>query len=127
MDILSLIGGIFKPATELVDNLTTSDQERLELKNELTKIQNEMLSNVFDLQGKMLESQSAIAVAETSSESKLTRSVRPILLLILVSLIIAGSFNLCVIDEKIYDIIQMLLGTYVGGRSVEKIASIVKG
>ena len=32
MNLLKLVGNIFKPAVELVDNLHTSDEERLVLK-----------------------------------------------------------------------------------------------
>lgn len=40
--IMNFASGIFKPAAELVDNVSTTDEERLELKNVLTGLENEV-------------------------------------------------------------------------------------
>ena len=39
MGLFDFIGGIFAPASKLVDDLHTSDEEKLTLKNELANIQ----------------------------------------------------------------------------------------
>lgn len=127
MDILSLIGGIFKPATDLVDNLTTSDDERLQLRNELAKIQNEMLNKIIEADLKILEANTKVQIAEAGSESVLQRSWRPTAVLLLLGIIILSSLGYAVVDDKIYEVFQMLLGIGVAGRSAEKIAGIIKG
>ena len=48
MGVLNFLGGIVKPITDLIDNITTTDEERGKLKNDpskrcragLTKIEN---------------------------------------------------------------------------------------
>lgn len=127
MEILSVIANLFKPAADLVDELVTSDEEKGKLKNELAKIQNEMLSKIVEADQKAMEATTKVQIAEAGSEGVLTRSWRPLSILLLLGIIVLASLGYAKVDDKIYEVFQMLLGIGVAGRSVEKIAGIIKG
>ena len=128
MNILSFIGEIFKPAAKLIDDLHTSDEEKLTLKNKLTVIQNEMHSKVIDYETKLLASQSSIIIAEASGQSWMQRSWRPITMLTFLGLVVCDSFGWLAspLAAEAWVLLQIGLGGYVTGRSVEKVAVKLK-
>ena len=126
MSILSFIGSIFSPAADLIDNIHTSDEERMKLRNELAKIQAGVQDKLIDLEGKMVEADAKIRQSEAQSPHKLTALWRPISALALVAIIILASFGICHPDDKLYMLANVIIGGYMGGRSLEKISSTLK-
>ena len=128
MNILSFIGEIFKPAAKLIDDLHTSDEEKLTLKNKLTVIQNEMHSKVIDYETKLLASQSSIIIAEASGQGWMQRSWRPITMLTFLGLVVCDSFGWLAspLAAEAWTLLQIGLGGYVTGRSIEKVAVKLK-
>ena len=115
-------GKLVESVGGVLDNLSTSKEEKLEAKRKLKEMilshQAEMESNVTD-RGK----------ADMSSDSWLSKNVRPMVLIFLIVctmlliFIDAGSLKF-VVEEKWTDLLQLTLitviGAYFGGRSVEK-------
>ena len=128
MNILSFIGEIFKPAAKLIDDLHTSDEEKLTLKNKLTVIQNEMHSKVIDYETKLLASQSSIIIAEASGQSWMQSSWRPLTMLTFLGLVVFDSFGWLAnpLAAEAWTLLQIGLGGYVTGRSIEKVAVKLK-
>ena len=128
MNILSFIGEIFKPAAKLIDDLHTSDEEKLTLKNKITVIQNEMHSKVIDYETKLLASQSSIIIAEASGQSWVQRNWRPITMLTFLGLVVCDSFGWLAnpLAAEAWTLLQIGLGGYVTGRSIEKVAVKLK-
>ncbi|MDH5784521.1 MAG: holin family protein [Chromatiales bacterium] len=141
MGILDFVSGIFRPATDLIDDLHTSDEEkmtlenkRLELKKELHEIQSQVTMKMIDYQSQLDRLQSDIIKAEAASSSWLARNWRPITMLVFVSLIV-GRFLGWIqpsdeaafkdVEKQLFNLIQIGLGGYVVGRSVEKVATTV--
>lgn len=110
------IKSIFQPAVDLVDELHVSDEERLQLRNELAKIQSEMHSKTIDLMK-----------SEASSDNWLTSGWRPLCALMLFGLIVLDAYKVVEAPTQIYSLAELFLGVYGGGRSAEKVAKIVKG
>ena len=124
---LSFISGLIKPVSDLVDNLHTSDEERLEAKGVLLQLQTGLMSQTLDYEKQLAESQASIITAEAQANSWLTRTWRPITMLTFVALIVYSQFTSMTIPDDLFFIIKLGLGGYVGGRSVEKsVESIVK-
>ncbi len=128
MSIFSFISNIIKPATDLVDNLTTTEEEKLELKRKLIEVQNEFQSKVLDYETKLMESQSSIIRAEATSSSWLTKNWRPITMLTFLVLVVCDSFGLLAfrLADQAWTLLQIGLGGYVVGRSAEKIVPAFK-
>jgi len=124
---LSFIAGLIKPVTNLVDNLHTSDEERLEAKGVLLQLETAMMSQTLAYEQKLAESQASIIVAEATANSWLTRTWRPITMLTFVFLVVWSQFTGMEIPPDLWFVIKIGLGGYLGGRSVEKsVGSITK-
>ena len=114
---------LVKEVGNVVDDLTTSDEERLLAKQKLEQM-------IFDFESKMQEEVSERWKADMQSDSWLSKNVRPLTLMFLVASTIlmifidAGAIKF-VVDENWKDLLQVVLitviGAYFGGRSYEKI------
>ena len=131
--IFGFVGNIIKPVTELVDSVSTTDEEKAQLKNELAKIEAELTKELVTYKTKLLEAQASVITAEAKGESWLQRNWRPITMLTFVVLIVARWMGLTIegispqIEKQLYDIVQIGLGGYVIGRSAEKIVPSIAG
>ena len=79
--IFSAIGGIFKPLTDMVDNVHTSDEVRLNAKATLTAVQAEVAKKWFDMEMKLMDLQAKIINSEMQPGNWLSRSWRPMVML----------------------------------------------
>lgn len=120
--ITELIAGIFKPAAELIDNLHTSTEEKLEQKRLLLEVQGRAMDRVHEYNTALLEGQARIVNSEAQSEHWVTATWRPIVMLGLFSLVMLDSFGWLPnrLSEEAWLLLQIGLGGYVVGRSVEK-------
>ncbi len=123
MGIFEFVSSIFKPAVDLIDELNTSEEERLELKKQILKIENDLQARLLEYETKLMEAQASIVRAEAQSQSWIARNWRPITMLTMLTLVVFGSlgvFNVTLQDE-FWLLLQIGLGGYVIGRSAEKI------
>ncbi len=128
---MGIWGKIFSTgATELVkevggviDDLTTTTEEKLVLKQKLEQI-------IFDFEAKMQEEVSERWKADMNSDSWLSKNIRPLTLAFLVIatillIFIDAGFIQFTVETKWADLLQLVLitviGAYFGGRSYEKI------
>ena len=114
-ELVESVGGV-------LDNLTTSKEEKLEAKRKMKELianhEAAMEQNITDRWN-----------ADMNSDSWLSKNVRPLVLIFLVVCTVllifidAGSINF-VVEEKWTDLLQLVLitviGAYFGGRSFEK-------
>lgn len=123
MNIFSFISSIFKPAADLIDDLHTSDEERLQMQKEIKRVENELLAKVLDYEKQLHESKTQIITAEATGQSWLQRSWRPITMLTFLALVVADSFGWLAnpLANEAWVLLQIGLGGYVAGRSGEKI------
>lgn len=124
MSIWKFLGGAIEPVTKLVDDLHTSDEERLVVKAELAKLQNQITEKVLDYESQLLESKSSIIVAEAQGSSWLQKSWRPITMLTFLVLVVLDTLGLTAfrLSQEAWTLLQIGLGGYVVGRSAEKVA-----
>ena len=129
MGITDLIAGIFKPAADLVDNLHTSEDERLQAKGHLLDVQAAAMQRIFDYEKETLAGQQAIVAAEAKSDHFLVAAWRPITMLTFLVLAVGDSLGLLAtpLRDEAWALLQLGLGGYVIGRSGEKIAKVIKG
>ncbi len=113
--LVDSVGGV-------IDDLVTTDDERLAAKAKLKKI-------VLEHEAKMEQNITDRWSADMNSDSWLSKNVRPLVLIFLVVCTVlmifidAGSIKF-VVEEKWTDLLQLVLitviGAYFGGRSIEK-------
>lgn len=128
MGIVELIAGVFKPAAELVDELHTSEEERLAAKGHLLDVQAAAMQRVFDYEASILEAQAKIVNSEAQSEHWLTATWRPVTMLTFLALAVGDSMGLlqAPLRDEAWTLLQIGLGGYVVGRSGEKLAKTWK-
>jgi len=114
-------GGLVKEVGNVIDKLFTSEEERLKAKNEIFKVLQEQQLELQKLQ-------TEIIVTEANG-NWLQRSWRPILMLsfgfiVIYVKFIAPLFSLPIppLEDEFWNLLQLGIGGYVVGRSVEKVA-----
>ncbi len=129
MNVLSFISSIFEPAVKLVDELHTSEEEKLDMRRRIQQIENEFLGKVLEYETKLMDNQATIIKAEAMGQSWLQRSWRPITMLTFLVLVVFDSFGVLAtpLADEAWLLLQIGLGGYVAGRSAEKITSQVMG
>ena len=127
MSLIEIVSGIFKPAAELIDNLHTSEEERLTLSNSLRKAELSTAVTFMDYEKQLLAGQTQIIIAEAQGGSVLQRSWRPITMLTFLALVVADQTGMLAfrLAPEAWTLLQLGLGGYVVGRSVEKTAKVV--
>jgi hypothetical protein len=123
-----LTGNVIKDVGEVLDNLTTTKEEKLEAQRLITEI----------LQKADTEAQEQVSArwaADMASDSKLSKNIRPMVLIYLTVIFTAcaffdGNIGQFKIAEEYIPIFQTLLvtvyGAYFVGRSWEKTKQIIK-
>ena len=114
-DLVESVGGV-------LDNLTTSKEEKLEAKRKLKEL-------ILGHEAQMEKQITDRWTADMNSDSWLSKNVRPMVLIFLIVctmlliFIDAGALSFTV-EEKWTDLLQLVLitviGAYFGGRSLEK-------
>lgn len=119
----NILGNLLGKADVIVDEVITSQEEKMQLKNELQKMINEHEALVEQEITKRWE-------ADMNSDSWLSKNIRPLTLAFLVVssvlliFIDAGVISF-VVDQEWKSLLQIVLmttiGAYFGGRSYEKV------
>ena len=127
MNVLGLIGQIFKPAMEMIDNVHTSEEEKLTKKAQLLELQTGFLTQALNYESEQLKARAAIITAEAKSESWLTRTWRPITMLTFLALVVCDSFGLLAfrLADDAWTLLQLGIGGYIVGRSAQGVAGSV--
>ena len=122
--LLDLLGGnILGSVGNIVDNLTTSDEERLAAKQAIEEVLMQAESNAQEQVTKRWE-------ADMRSDNWLSKNIRPLICIFLTAIFVVlslfdGNVGGFVIQESYIPIYQTLLitvyGAYFAGRSIEKI------
>ena len=116
------IKNVINPISSILDKLTTTDEERLKAQIELKRIENEITTKYLELEKELVKAQSQIITAEAEGSSWLQRNWRPITMLSFLILVILDSFGLLAyrLSEESWTLLQIGLGGYILGRSLEK-------
>jgi len=128
LSILGFIADIFKPAATLIDDLHTSDEEKMKIEQMMFKMEQEMTLKMMEYESQLLTAKTDIIKSEANSASWIARNWRPITMLSFLALVVADSFNWLPnpLAKEAWTMLQIGLGGYVVGRSGEKIAKVVK-
>ena len=123
-----------------LDNLFTSDEERLRLKNALKSAMDEFKLKAQELINQQMQMQSKNIRAEANGESYLQRNWRPLTMLTFVfiiantyiispylSMLFSVKLNPPDLTPEMWELLKLGIGGYVIGRSLEKSVKAYKG
>ncbi len=126
-NIFSLVSGLLGPAKEFIDEITTTDEERLQAKTKLFELESVLQTKFLEYDTALVQARQEVLVAEATSESFITRAWRPITALVFVSIIawnhmIAPVFSLppMATPPELWEVIKIMIGGYVLSRGAEK-------
>lgn len=122
MNILGLIKDIFRPAVDLVDELHTSEEEKLAQKAVTLDTYAKALEAGLKHEQEQLRLRARIVEAEAKSEHTITAIWRPVVALGLFLLVLLDSFGVLAnpLAPQAWTLLQICIGGYVVGRSAEK-------
>jgi len=138
VDIVGAITGLFGSATKAVDEIFTNKEEKILAKAKLTEIRNALNIKLLDFNTTLVKAQSAIIQAEAQSASWLTRSWRPIMMMMF-GFIIFNNYilhpylsliwklaPLLPVPPELWTIITVGMSGYIVTRGLEKTAKEYK-
>jgi hypothetical protein len=122
--ITDVVSGILKPISDVIDHVTVSgeDKAKLQMANLAASLQ--AATAVQGYEQTLLDGQLKVITAEASSGSWLASSWRPITMLTFLGLVVCDSFGWLhsPLAPQAWTLLQIGIGGYTVGRSVEKIA-----
>lgn len=130
--IKDILQGAIKPITGLVDNMHTSEEEKMKIKLALDQMVNTIDEQLIRAKGNIIK-------AEAESEHFLTATWRPITALTFVAIIannyiiapytgaLFGTEILLEIPPEMWELLKLMIGGYVASRGAEKLLDKYKG
>lgn len=121
--VTKLFGGLLGKADNIIDEVVTSKEERMTLKNAMQKM-------LLDSEAVVQENVTERWKADMNSDSWLSKNVRPMVLIFLVLctmllVFIDAGFIDFKVEDKWISLLEITLltviGAYFGGRSIEKV------
>jgi len=124
MVISDIVSGILKPISDVIDHVTVSGDDKAKLQMAQLQASLQAAGAVQQYEQTLLDGQLKTITAEAQSSSWLTSSWRPITMLTFLGLVVCDSFGWLhsPLAPQAWTLLQIGLGGYTVGRSVEKIA-----
>lgn len=129
----SSVGAVVDSVGKIVDTLHTSDEEKLRVQFELSKLKAETELKAQDIELQYNKELTSRHSADMSSDSWLSKNIRPLALIYILTmyslLSISSGFEFEVTESYVQLLGQwgmLIMSFYFGGRSVEKVVDIWK-
>lgn len=120
---------LISPLFGTIDKLDISGNAKLQLKNELAKIESELSGKLIDLEKARLEMHAKLVAAEASSPHKINAMWRPIASLVLVTIACIAAFDFIHPNDNFWQLVQLVLGGHIitssAGSGIANIAKVV--
>lgn len=128
LSLLALLGRIFDPLAALLDEAASSASAREAARVKLAAVKADAFSAALAFEEDRLATAARLVAAKAGGQSWLQRNWRPLTMLCFLFLVMADSFGLLAfrLSAEAWGLLQIGLGGYVVGRSVEKIAPQIK-
>ena len=137
MSFMTFLAPLVQPITKLIDEMHTSEEEKLELKAHMFGLQSQLAAKLLDYETNKIQAQADVIKAEATGASWIQRNWRPVLMLSIVAIIVnnylllpyASALGLPLVilelPDSLFTLMQIGVGGYIVGRSGEKIADKV--
>ena len=116
----SFISGLFEPAAKLIDEVHTSSEEKLKLRNKFAEIQAVVNAKCIDYQTKMTELENGVRMAELKSNYWLAANWRPLTAMLLVVNTIVMAYLKIDIPDALSTLTYIFIPGYASLRSMDK-------
>jgi hypothetical protein len=125
--IWDIVTSLVKPLTDLISKAVPDADKKIELQGKIVELQFNLLQNTQAYEQQLLDAQKSVITAEANSSSWLAKSWRPVTMLTFLVLVVCDSFGWLPnrLAPEAWSLLQIGIGGYVVGRSVEKVAPSV--
>jgi len=117
----------------VIDKIDQSD-EKMQMQLDYKELLVGMGEKFLDYENKLLDHQASIIQTEAKGESWLQRNWRPLLMLLCIFIVFSNyvlvpyfGIPSVILDEHIWNLIEVGTGGYIAGRSLEKISDNLSG
>jgi len=139
MGLLSFLTGGIEPIRRLVDDLTTSEEEKLTLRNELAALEFGLSRQILAYEETVVKAKGDIILAEARSNWYVS-SWRPTLMYVIIAIVfnnyllapylesVFPSFIVTLeLPDRLWNLLTAGVSVYIVGRSGEKVVKVWKG
>ena len=134
MKILTSLNGIFGNLLNIVESVIQNDKEKYRIKEEILNSQTQAITEISNYLKELEIARTKTIVSELTGHSWIQRNWRPVLMLTFIFIIIwnyilAPLLNIRTVQtpDQMWNLIKIGIGGYLGGRSFEKIISMIQG
>ncbi|WP_235655606.1 3TM-type holin [Candidatus Williamhamiltonella defendens] len=112
MAVWPFLSGLVQPVTQLIDEMHTSDEERLQVKSRLFEMQSAMAAQMLNYEARLVETKTKVIAAEAQGASWMQRNWRPLTMLTFLGLVVADTFGLTEfrLAQEAWTLLQIGLG-----------------
>lgn len=122
------IAKLVKGVGDIIDNVSTTEEEKLTKHNELTSLVNEFQSKVLEHEVEMAKQQASVILAEANGKSWLQRNWRPLLMVVFMAILVNNwilvpyipGVQMLEFPAAFWALMTVGVGGYIGGRSYDK-------
>lgn len=126
--IASAVGSILNPVRDIIDEISTTDEERMKLQQRLDEIENEAKQDMYKHVQSITNAQKEVLITEMKG-SFFQRNWRPhlmyVFMLILVNNFVAVTYipgaEYIPFPNAFWGLMTLAVSGYIGGRSIEKL------
>lgn len=122
-----IVAGIFKPIADVIEHIVPSGDARLQIQQKLLEAQISTAQQMMEYEKQLLDGQIKIITAEAQGASWMQRNWRPVTMLTFLVLVVCDAFGWLPfrLAGEAWTLLQIGLGGYVAGRSLEKVAPAI--
>ena len=126
--IFDPLAKLVKGVGDIIDNVDTSDEERLTKQNELAAIVNEFQAKLLDHEVAMAEEQASVILTEANGKSWVQRNWRPMLMVVFMAILVNNMILLPYVPgvqplefpAQFWVLLTVGVGGYIGARTYDK-------
>lgn len=123
MSVIGFLGDLISPISKVIDKFT-SDKERLEGQRALLQLEVQLSERMLQYETGLMDARSKAIAAEAAGKGWLQSNWRPLTMITFLVLVVLDSLDMLPnrLSEHAWDLLELGLGGYVIGRSLEKVA-----
>lgn len=128
MGAIEILASIFGPVKELIEHVIPNASDKVKAQTALFESQLTLANKMLEYESQLLEAQSRVITAEATGQSWIQRNWRPVTMLVFLFLVVMDSFGILPnrLSNEAWLLLQIGLGGYVAGRSIEKVLPKLK-
>jgi hypothetical protein len=128
------VSGIFSGVKEIIGQFVADPAAKLAATEKIAEIETGFREKQIEAEQQFAEAQKAVIIAEAQSDSWLTKSWRPITMLVMLGMVVYNivvigtvatffpQFHPLPIPPDAWELLKLGIGGYIGARTVEKVS-----